>query len=167
MAPSVKEKQEWARYENVKSQNDLLGPLPNPNITVFEHPASYVVCILLILLGRLVAGCFTSDVGTAWFFTNTGHNIVTYIIFHYLKGTPFDQDQGKYARLTYWEQLDYGEQYTTVRKFYTLVPMVLFLIANHYCTGFQWWCQVVQFAIILIGKSPAMHKVRIFGIGRY
>eukprot|EP00124_Ichthyophonus_hoferi_P000854 Ihof_evm7s36 gene=Ihof_evmTU7s36 len=122
---SSKEKdKEWAHIENVKSQVDLLGPLPNPNITVFEHPASYVIYILFIVMGRILAGSFSSDLSVIWTVVNTGHNIITYVIFHNLKGTPFDQDQGKYARLTYWEQLDYGEQYTVLRKFYTLVPIV-------------------------------------------
>lgn len=47
--------------------------------------------------------------------------------FHYVKGTPFDQDQGAYAKQTYWEQLDYGKQYTATRKFYTTVPIVLYV----------------------------------------
>jgi hypothetical protein len=53
---------------------------------------------------------------------------VTYVAFHFVKGTPFDQDQGAYASQTYWEQLDYGKQYTATRKFYTAVPIVLYAI---------------------------------------
>lgn len=52
---------------------------------------------------------------------------VTYVAFHYVKGTPFDQDQGAYKHQTYWEQLDYGKQYTATRKFYTAVPIVLYV----------------------------------------
>lgn len=56
---------------------------------------------------------------------------VTYVAFHFVKGTPFDQDQGAYASQTYWEQLDYGKQYTATRKFYTAVPIVLCVYSNH------------------------------------
>jgi hypothetical protein len=41
------------------------------------------------------------------------------------------------------------------------------VIANHYCAGWLWWFNVVQFAIILIAKLPIMHRVRLFGIGKY
>ncbi len=39
--------------------------------------------------------------------------------------------QGKYDGMTFWEQLDDGVQNTSNRKFLTLVPVVLFLLATH------------------------------------
>ena len=39
--------------------------------------------------------------------------------------------QGKYDGMTFWEQLDDGVQNTNNRKFLTLVPVVLFLLATH------------------------------------
>lgn len=49
-----------------------------------------------------------------------------YIMFHYLKGTPYvTGDQGDARRLTNWEQIDHGEQYTATRKFLIAVPIVL------------------------------------------
>ena len=49
-----------------------------------------------------------------------------FIFLHYLKGTPFQTaDQGKARRLTHWEQLNHGEQFTETRKFFTLVPIFL------------------------------------------
>ena len=56
---------------------------------------------------------------------------MTYIAFHHIKGTPFDQDQGVYSKETYWEQLDYGKQYTATRKFYTAVPIALYVVSSH------------------------------------
>ena len=41
------------------------------------------------------------------------------------RGTP-DYDE-KYDRLTFWEQLDGGTQYTLNKKFLTIIPIVLFL----------------------------------------
>lgn len=49
-----------------------------------------------------------------------------YIMFHYLKGTPYPTgDQGDARRLTNWEQIDNGQQYTPTRVFLTAVPIVL------------------------------------------
>ena len=50
---------------------------------------------------------------------------VTYHFFHWMKGTPFADDQGIYNRLTWWEQIDNGKQLTRNRKFITVVPVVL------------------------------------------
>lgn len=50
---------------------------------------------------------------------------VTYHFFHWKKGTPFAEDQGIYNRLTWWEQIDNGQQLTRNRKFLTVVPLVL------------------------------------------
>lgn len=51
---------------------------------------------------------------------------ITYHFFHWKKGTPFAaDDQGIYSRLTWWEQIDNGQQLTRNRKFLTVVPVVL------------------------------------------
>ena len=52
-------------------------------------------------------------------------------MFHWMKGTPFDQDQGKFKHLTMWEQIDDGQQFTPNRKFLTALPIALYvLLAN-------------------------------------
>lgn len=49
-----------------------------------------------------------------------------YVFMHAVKGTPFETpDQGKARLLTHWEQLDYGVQFTSSRKFFTISPIVL------------------------------------------
>jgi hypothetical protein len=47
------------------------------------------------------------------------------------RGTP-DYDE-KYDRLTFWEQLDGGTQYTLNKKFLTIIPIVLFLFTISNC----------------------------------
>ncbi|KAJ0787859.1 putative ORMDL family protein [Helianthus annuus] len=77
-----------------------------------------------------------------------------------MKGTPFADDQGIYNRLTWWEQL------TRNRKFLTVVPVVLYLIASH-TTDYQHpmiFFNTVAVIVLVIAKFPNMHKVRIFGI---
>lgn len=51
-----------------------------------------------------------------------------YVMFHAIKGTLYatgDQDDAR--RLTNWEQIDDGEQYTATRKFLIAVPIVLYV----------------------------------------
>lgn len=77
--------------------------------------------------------------------------------------------QGKYDSLTFWEQLDDGVQNTNTRKFLTLVPVALFLLATH---GTDYRRQplglnLIVLLVLVIAKFPAMHKVRIFGINKY
>lgn len=49
-----------------------------------------------------------------------------YVFLHAVKGTPFETpDQGRARLLTHWEQLDYGVQFTSSRKFFTISPIIL------------------------------------------
>lgn len=53
---------------------------------------------------------------------------VMYLFLHTVKGTPFETpDQGKARLLTHWEQMDYGVQFTSSRKFLTISPIVLWV----------------------------------------
>jgi hypothetical protein len=50
---------------------------------------------------------------------------ITFYLLHWRKGSPFGEDQGIYDRLTMWEQIDDGVQFTRTKKFFTAVPVVL------------------------------------------
>ncbi|KAK4411530.1 hypothetical protein Sango_0226000 [Sesamum angolense] len=94
------------------------------------------------------------------------HAPVTYHFFHWKKGTPFGDDQGIYNGLTWWEQIDNGKQLTRNRKFLTVVPVVLYLIASH-TTDYQHpmlFFNTLAVLVLVVAKFPNMHKVRIFGI---
>jgi hypothetical protein len=55
-----------------------------------------------------------------------------YVFMHAVKGTPFETpDQGKARLLTHWEQLDYGVQFTSSRKFFTISPIILYVAFRH------------------------------------
>ena len=71
--------------------------------------------------------------------------------------------------LTFWEQIDQGVQSTTTRKFFTVVPVVLFILATH---GSDFRRQplginLIVVVVLVISKLASMHKVRVFGINRY
>ena len=98
-----------------------------------------------------------------------GHGLVTYYLFHWIKGSPIDGDQGKYDSLTFWEQIDSEVQGTSTRKFFMLVPVVLFLLASH---GSAYDRQPLGInlgvlLVLLVAKLSSMHRVRIFGINKY
>lgn len=124
----------------------------------------YVLHIFLLSIPVL-------SVGTAWTMTNVVHNLVTWVMLHIEKGSPFDSlDQGKMRLCTVWEQLDRGEQYSSAKKFYTVVPVVLFLLATFYTKYDVLHFVINASSLLLLGlvpKLPLLHKVRLFGINKY
>merc|ERR1711916_13879 len=108
------------------------------------------------------------DSATAWTLFDVTHAFVTFVTWHWMKGTPFAFNQGEYDDLTQWEQIDDGEQFTTTRKFFTATPVVLFLISCHYAhfSTTQFAINVVAVGFCLIPKLPYMHKKRILGINK-
>ncbi|CAM0905801.1 unnamed protein product [Alopecurus aequalis] len=151
----------------------------NKNTEWFMYPGVWTTYILLLFFAWLlvlsVSGC---SPGAAWTAVNLGHfavrtapvassYLITYHFFHWKKGTPFAaDDQGIYNRLTWWEQIDNGQQLTRNRKFLTVVPVVLYLIASHLTDYNQpmLFLNTVAVLVLVVAKLPNMHKVRIFGI---
>ncbi|KAF6722738.1 ORM1-like protein 1 [Oryzias melastigma] len=93
-----------------------------------------------------------------------------YVFMHAVKGTAFETpDQGKARLLTHWEQLDYGVQFTSSRKFFTISPIILYFLASFY-TKYDTTHFIINTASllsVLIPKLPQLHGVRIFGINKY
>lgn len=50
-----------------------------------------------------------------------------YLALHHAKGSIWTDSQGVERYQTQWEQMDNGEQYTANRKFYTVVPIVVWV----------------------------------------
>jgi len=69
---------------------------------------------------------------TSWTLTNITYMFGSYIMFHYVRGVPFEFNSGAYDNLNMWEQIDDGAQYTPAKKFLLSVPIVLFLLSTHY-----------------------------------
>nr|VDD41310.1 unnamed protein product [Brassica oleracea] len=164
-------------------------PDMNRNTEWFMYPGVWTTYILILFFGWLVvlsvSGC---SPGMAWTVVNLAHFVnlefviivtfkcydltrfvvgqVTYHSFHWMKGTPFADDQGVYNGLTWWEQMDNGQQLTRNRKFLTVVPVVLYLIASHTTDYRHPWLFLNTLAVmvLVVAKFPNMHKVRIFGI---
>ena len=106
---------------------------PNLNADWVNYKGAWIIHIVIIVILRLFFNFFTGlDNDWSWTFTNVTYNIELYIMFHQVKGTPFEFNSGAYDNLTMWEQIDNGDQYTPTKKFLMLVPIGLFLITTHY-----------------------------------
>lgn len=68
----------------------------------------------------------------SWTLTNITYMAGSYLMFHWVRGVPFEFNAGAYDNLNMWEQIDDGEQYTPTKKFLLSVPIILFLVSTHY-----------------------------------
>ena len=69
---------------------------------------------------------------SSWTLTNISYMTGSYLMFHYVRGVPFEFNAGAYDNLNMWEQIDNGDQYTPAKKFLLAFPIALFLISTHY-----------------------------------
>jgi len=129
---------------------------------------------LLIFIIRLLVGLglliFTSKQSHyTWTIVNGGHALITFYIMHWAKGTPFwlpAEDQDRSDSETFWEQIDFGRQYTQKRKIFTIIPVVIFLLASYEIS----WTPtpvLLNFGFLLLSVIPklgALHHVRLMGI---
>ena len=87
-----------------------------------------LICVLKILY-NIIPGVSQE---ASWTLTNITYMAGSYLMFHWVRGVPFDFNAGAYDNLNMWEQLDNGDQYTPSKKFLLMTPIVLFLISTHY-----------------------------------
>ncbi|GAA5990156.1 hypothetical protein JCM5350_002526 [Sporobolomyces pararoseus] len=143
--------------------------LHNVNAEWVNYKGAWMIHVVLIALGivllETVPG-ITQDV--TWTTANLGYLFVTYILFHYVTGVPFDMtnNSGVYDNLTLWEQIDSGAQYTPAKKWLTTLPIVLFLVSTHYTRydSHPWLFTLNLLALVLVGlapKLPVFHRLRI------
>ncbi|KAF6120750.1 ORMDL sphingolipid biosynthesis regulator 2 [Phyllostomus discolor] len=86
-----------------------------------------------------------------------------YVFLHMVKGTPFETpDQGKARLLTHWEQMDYGLQFTSSRKFLSISPIVLYLLASFYTKydAAHFLINTASLLSVLLPKLPQFHGER-------
>uniref|UniRef100_A0A8C7FT00 ORMDL sphingolipid biosynthesis regulator 2 n=7 Tax=Salmoninae TaxID=504568 RepID=A0A8C7FT00_ONCKI len=65
--------------------------------------------------------------------------------------------------------MDYGIQFTSSRKFLTISPIVLYILASFYTKydATHFLVNTGSLLSVLLPKLPLFHGVRIFGINRY
>eukprot|EP00898_Chlorokybus_atmophyticus_P002352 jgi/Chlat1/3117/Chrsp21S03350 len=138
----------------------------NLNTSWIDYPGVWTSYVLILLLLFLCFSAVGFSAGHAWTAVHLVHFAITYYFFHWKKGSPFREDQGAHDKETWWEQVDSGVQFTRNRKFFTVMPVLTFLLASH-TTGYSSQLlslNLIAVMVLLIAKFPNMHKVRIFGI---
>uniref|UniRef100_A0A4W5RQ03 ORMDL sphingolipid biosynthesis regulator 1 n=1 Tax=Hucho hucho TaxID=62062 RepID=A0A4W5RQ03_9TELE len=105
----------------------------NPNTRVMNSRGIWLTYALGVgMLHVVLLSIPFFGVPVVWTLTNVIHNFGMYVFMHAVKGTPFETpDQGKARLLTHWEQLDYGVQFTSSRKFFTISPIILYVAFRH------------------------------------
>jgi len=93
-----------------------------------------LLCLFLrFFFGMFVVGIFGLSDAFSWTLLHVVHTGITFIVLHWVKGSPFwiaGGDQGQYDHLTFWEQIDHGRQYTRNKKIFTLIPIILSVLAS-------------------------------------
>lgn len=111
------------------------------------------VCIILLkLLFDIVPGVSQE---MSWTLVNITYMCASYLMFHWVRGVPFDFNAGAYDNLNMWEQIDNGDQYTPSKKFLLMVPIVLFLLSTHY-THYDLTYFIINFLAVLLVVIPKL-----------
>ncbi|CAJ0639031.1 1942_t:CDS:2 [Entrophospora sp. SA101] len=113
--------------EKPSSYNDTLdqSALPNLNSNWVNYKGAWIIHIIIIFCIKIVFSSIPKvSPEASWTFTNLSYMFGSFIMFHWVKGVPFDFNSGAYDGLTLWEQIDNGAQYTPAKKYLTAVPIV-------------------------------------------
>lgn len=103
-----------------------------------------------------------------WTALAVAHGLVSFLALHWVRGTPFWEDQGQYIEATMWEQIDNGVPWTSVRKFLMIVPVGIFLVSAHSIVSdtLAFSLNLGIALVLVLAKLPELHGVRIFGLNR-
>lgn len=94
----------------------------------------------------------------SWTAVNITYMVGSFIMFHWVRGVPFEFNSGAYDNLNMWEQIDSGDQHTASKKFLLSVPIVLFLVSTHYA-HFDLTYFLINFAatfLVVVPKLPVV-----------
>ncbi|KAF2812055.1 Orm1 type endoplasmic reticulum protein [Mytilinidion resinicola] len=137
--------------------------LPNLNANWVNAKGAWAIHVVLIIIAKILFDIVPSmSQETSWTLTNISYMFGSYLMFHYVRGVPFDFNAGAYDNLNMWEQMDNGDQYTPAKKFLLSVPILLFLISTHF-THYNLTYFVINFlatVAVVLPKLPAAHRLR-------
>ena len=111
-----------------------------------------MIIIALKILFDIIPGVSQE---TSWTLTNITYMAGSYLMFHWVRGIPFEFNGGAYDNLNMWEQIDNGDQYTPAKKFLLAVPIVLFLLSTHY-THYDLTSFTINFLAVLAVVIPKL-----------
>ncbi|KAF5264130.1 hypothetical protein BFJ70_g15652 [Fusarium oxysporum] len=107
--------------------------LPNLNANWTNAKGAWTIHFVLIVCAKIIFDAIPGvSQETSWTLVNMSYMFGSYIMFHHVRGVPFDFNSGAFDNLNMWEQIDNGAQYTPTKKFLLGVPIALFLVSTHY-----------------------------------
>jgi hypothetical protein len=137
--------------------------LPNLNANWVNAKGAWIIHFVLIAALKIIYDIVPGvSQEMSWTLTNISYMFGSYIMFHHVRGVPFEFNGGAYDNLTMWEQIDDGAQYTPAKKFLMSVPIVLFLLSTHY-THYDLTYFTFNFTallLVIIPKLPWSHRLR-------
>jgi hypothetical protein len=132
---------------------------PNLNANWVNMKGAWMIHVVIILLLKILYDIVPSiSQETSWTMTNISYMFGSYLMFHYVRGVPFEFNAGAYDNLNMWEQIDNGDQYTPAKKFLLSVPICLFLVSTHY-THYDLTYFMINFmatVMVVVPKLPAV-----------
>lgn len=149
--------------ESIEHTSDQAA-LPNLNANWVNAKGAWTIHFVLIIALKIFYDIIPGvSQETSWTLTNISYMFGSFIMFHWVRGIPFEFNAGAYDNLNMWEQIDNGDQYTPTKKFLLCVPICLFLLSTHY-THYDLTYFTINFLAtlgVVIPKLPFSHRLRI------
>ncbi|EFE33425.1 uncharacterized protein ARB_07785 [Trichophyton benhamiae CBS 112371] len=142
--------------ESIEHTSDQAA-LPNLNANWVNAKGAWTIHFVLIIALKIFYDIIPGvSQETSWTLTNISYMFGSFLMFHWVRGVPFEFNGGAYDNLNMWEQIDNGDQYTPAKKFLLSVPIILFLLSTHY-THYDLTYFIINFLAVLgvvIPKLP-------------
>mmetsp|Transcript_46767 Transcript_46767/g.113926 ORF Transcript_46767/g.113926 Transcript_46767/m.113926 type:complete len:175 (+) Transcript_46767:294-818(+) len=134
--------------------------MPNQNVAWLNERGTWLFYMCMLCLVRYIMFVLRISNALAWTTLVVSHSVVTFWLFHVKTGSllTWEDDGGKYDRMTYWEQIDGGLHYTSNRKFLMIVPLVLLFFAYEACSQNAFLVNLVFTFLVVIPKMPLFAK---------
>ncbi|KAL2870516.1 ORMDL family protein [Aspergillus lucknowensis] len=149
--------------ESIEHTSDQAA-LPNLNANWVNAKGAWTIHFVLIAALKIFYDIIPGvSQETSWTLTNISYMFGSFLMFHWVRGIPFEFNAGAYDNLNMWEQIDNGDQYTPAKKFLLCVPICLFLLSTHY-THYDLTYFTINFLAtlgVVIPKLPFSHRLRI------
>lgn len=152
-----------------RSQNANRGDINNYTSWAQRAGFRYIYVASILALWLVARTFISAHNGHCWSAVLNMHNVITFIFFHWIKGTPEANMlmEDKVVTQTFWEQLEDGYLGTPTRRFLAFVPIVLFSIAlytNHPAGLAMLVLNTSSTLAVLLPKTEFLFGVRLFGI---
>jgi len=149
--------------ESLEHMSDQ-SALPNGNADWVNAKGAWAIHGVCIVLLKLLFNCVPGvNQEESWTLVNITYMFGSFLMFHWVRGVPFEFNAGAYDNLNMWEQIDNGDQYTPAKKFLLVVPILVFLLSTHF-THYDLKYFIINFLAVLlvvIPKLPFSHRLRV------